>query len=200
MQMKRMIEFQSMLAVCLLGLLVFMPMAAAQSLWSSTEDGTSYSGLFADRKARNVGDVLTVVISEKTTTTASKSNANSKSGSQTLNAGTGIFDFLLAERNVVLVVNAAFSILTDNIHQRIDVYVILFRQLKVVGVVDVRLLELQCTMMANHQHIILGFIVAFNHFANKPLINITAQAAFSGNEYQQLFINWLFLWRTAKVK
>ncbi len=94
--MRRRIKFQSALLGCLLGLAVFMPVAAAQSLWSSTEDGTSYSGLFADRKARNVGDVLTVVISEKTTTTASKSNANSKSGKQTLNAGTGIFAFLAA--------------------------------------------------------------------------------------------------------
>ena len=64
---------------------------SAQSLWS---DG-GY-GLFSDRKARNVGDVLTIVIDETTSTSTSKATANSKSGSQTLNAGSGIFHFLAA--------------------------------------------------------------------------------------------------------
>ena len=74
-----------------------MPVAAtAQSLWSDSAAGAGSAGIFADRKARNVGDILTIVISESPTTSASKSHSNSKSGSQNLNAGTGIFDFLIA--------------------------------------------------------------------------------------------------------
>lgn len=68
--------------------------ASAESLWANS-NGTS-TNLFADRRARNVGDILTIVISESTTTSAKKSMSNSKNGSQTLNAGTGIFSFLAA--------------------------------------------------------------------------------------------------------
>ena len=75
------------------GALFFAPTAFAQSLWADAAEGTSYGG-FADRKAHNVGDTLTIVISEKTTTTQTKSRKNGKSASTTLNAGTGIFDFL----------------------------------------------------------------------------------------------------------
>ena len=75
------------------GALFFAPTVFAQSLWADAAEGTSY-GVFADRKAHNVGDTLTIVISEKTTTTQTKSRKNGKSASTTLNAGTGIFDFL----------------------------------------------------------------------------------------------------------
>ena len=75
------------------GALLLAPTALAQSLWADAVEGTSY-GVFADRKAHNVGDTLTIVISEKTTTTQTKSRKNGKSASMTLNAGTGIFDFL----------------------------------------------------------------------------------------------------------
>ncbi len=68
--------------------------ASAESLWANS-NGASTS-LFADRRARNVGDILTIVISESTTTSAKKNMSNSKNGSQTLNAGTGIFSFLVA--------------------------------------------------------------------------------------------------------
>lgn len=79
--------------ICLL-LAAACPQAAqATSLWS--EDYTSMS-LFADRKARAVGDSLTIVISETSRATRSGSSSNSKSGSNTLAAGTGIFDFLAA--------------------------------------------------------------------------------------------------------
>ncbi len=64
----------------------------AKSLWV---DNGSW-GLFADKKARNVGDILTIIINESTTQTASKSRSNSKSGSTNLSAGTGIFHFLAA--------------------------------------------------------------------------------------------------------
>lgn len=75
------------------GAALLMQPAEARSLWS--DDGMSYN-IFADRKARNVGDILTIVISESTTTSTSKSSSNKKSGSTSLNAGVGIFDFLRA--------------------------------------------------------------------------------------------------------
>jgi len=63
----------------------------ARSLWS--DRGWN---MFADKKARNVGDILTIVINETTTQTASKSRSNSKEGSVNIGAGTGIFSFLKA--------------------------------------------------------------------------------------------------------
>ena len=73
---------------------VFAPMvpASAQSLWS---DRGSY-GIWADHKAHDVGDILTIVISESTTTSATRAHSNSKSGNVSLSAGVGIFDFLKA--------------------------------------------------------------------------------------------------------
>ena len=63
----------------------------ARSLWVDSQ-----WGMFADKKARDVGDILTIIIDESTTQTATKSRSNSKSGSTTLGAGTGIFHFLAA--------------------------------------------------------------------------------------------------------
>ena len=70
--------------------------AQAKSLWS--DDGGSYRArnIFVDRKAREVGDIVTIVISETTTTTATKASSNSKSGNTSIAAGVGIFDFLKA--------------------------------------------------------------------------------------------------------
>ena len=48
----------------------------AKSLW--VDNGMSW---YSDKKARNVGDILTIVISESTTQTATKARNNSKSGS-----------------------------------------------------------------------------------------------------------------------
>ena len=87
---------QLLAAVCLAGTLAGMAPAdvSAQSLWAAEEGvGTS---LFADRKASKVGDILTIIINETTSTSASKTNKNGKSGSQSLSAGTGIFSFLAA--------------------------------------------------------------------------------------------------------
>ena len=64
----------------------------AKSLWV---DGGAMS-MYSDKKARNVGDILTIVISESTTQTATKSRTNSKSGSVSVGSGTGIFDFIKA--------------------------------------------------------------------------------------------------------
>ena len=61
----------------------------AKSLWVDR----SHS-IFADKKARNVGDILTIVISESTTQTATKSRSNEKTASIGLDAGVGIFGFL----------------------------------------------------------------------------------------------------------
>ena len=58
----------------------------AKSLWV---DGGAMS-LYADKKARNVGDILTIVINESTTQTATKARTNSKSGSLNVATGTGI--------------------------------------------------------------------------------------------------------------
>lgn len=83
----------AVLFICLTLVAVWPSAARATSLWS--EDYTSMS-LFADRKARAVGDSLTIVISETSRASRSGSSNNSKSGSNTLSAGTGIFDFLAA--------------------------------------------------------------------------------------------------------
>lgn len=89
-----MIKFNKFLMVLCL---FFLPIIAvvstvqAASLWS--EDYTAMS-LFADRKARAVGDSLTIIINETSKATRSGSSNNSKSGSTNLSAGSGIFDFL----------------------------------------------------------------------------------------------------------
>lgn len=64
----------------------------AKSLW--VDNGAM--SLYADKKARNVGDILTIVINETTTQTATKARRNSKSGSINVSTGTGIFDFIRA--------------------------------------------------------------------------------------------------------
>ena len=63
----------------------------SKSLW--VDNGSSW---YSDKKARNVGDILTIVINETTTQTAAKSRTNSKSGSVSVGTGTGIFDFIKA--------------------------------------------------------------------------------------------------------
>jgi flagellar L-ring protein FlgH len=61
---------------------------SAASLWSDQ------GGLFSDRKARVVGDSLTIIINETTSATRSGTASNSKSGSTNLNAGTGLLTFI----------------------------------------------------------------------------------------------------------
>ncbi|WP_075430301.1 flagellar basal body L-ring protein FlgH [Selenomonas sp. GACV-9] len=88
---KRYKKLAAVLALSLAASGLSLPAASAQSLWADS----SYN-VFADRKARNVGDILTIVISESTSLTATKGSSNSKSGSTSLSAGVGIFDFLKA--------------------------------------------------------------------------------------------------------
>ncbi|SEA02427.1 flagellar basal body L-ring protein FlgH [Selenomonas ruminantium] len=66
----------------------------AQSLWAA--DGGKIRSVFADRKAQDVGDILTIVISESTSISDTRSTSNSKSGKSSVNAGIGIFDFIKA--------------------------------------------------------------------------------------------------------
>jgi flagellar L-ring protein precursor FlgH len=65
--------------------------AGAVSLWSEES-----RNIFSDRRASQVGDIVTIIISETASTSTSKNTSNSKSGSQNLDAGFGIFDFLTA--------------------------------------------------------------------------------------------------------
>ena len=81
------------LVVAMIGALILTGGAVeAKSLWV---DGGAMS-LYADKKARNVGDILTIVINESTTQTATKARTNSKSGGVSVGSGTGIFDFIKA--------------------------------------------------------------------------------------------------------
>ena len=67
-------------------LALFQPTPAdAESLWGSNQR----SNIFQDVKARNVGDVLTVVISETSNATRSGRADNSKRASVDVSAGTG---------------------------------------------------------------------------------------------------------------
>ena len=66
---------------------------SAKSLWSNG-DGHTENLYFSDNKARNVGDILTIIISETATTSATRSSSNSKSGNVNMQAGLGVFDFL----------------------------------------------------------------------------------------------------------
>lgn len=82
------------LAVLMACSVAMAPVAGAQSLWGG-DRGNDW-GIFGDRKAHDVGDILTIVISERTTLAAQKSTTNEKSGNQNLGAGVGIFDFIRA--------------------------------------------------------------------------------------------------------
>ncbi|MBP2632380.1 MAG: flagellar L-ring protein [Firmicutes bacterium] len=87
--LKKIVAVAMMCCVVMVGLISNV---GATSLWS---DDSSLN-LFADRKARAVGDSLTIIISESSSASRTADGSNSKSGSNTLSAGTGIFDFLAA--------------------------------------------------------------------------------------------------------
>ncbi len=65
-----------------------MSTGETKSLWRDR------NSMFADKKARDVGDILTIVISESTTQTAAKSRSNSKSASIGFDGGVGFLRFL----------------------------------------------------------------------------------------------------------
>lgn len=53
------------------------------------------NNMFADRKGHDVGDIVTILISETTSTSTNKSTTNGKSGEQEITAGTGILRMLM---------------------------------------------------------------------------------------------------------
>lgn len=80
-------------SVCIvLGFLCFLlptiPSASAMSLWG--EAGANIN-MYGDRKARAVGDTVTVIISETSSANRVGKAANTKTTSTSMNAGTGIF-------------------------------------------------------------------------------------------------------------
>ena len=77
-----------MTLVVAMGLLIPLQPAQATSLWSDQ------ASMFGDRKARAVGDSLTIIINESTSASRSGNSSNSKSGSTTMNAGTGLLTFV----------------------------------------------------------------------------------------------------------
>lgn len=82
------------MAVVCLGLVLLgqsaMPVTA-QSLWS---DSGAASNMFADHKAHAVGDSITILISETSTSSRTGSSSNKKSGSTDVTAGTGLLTFI----------------------------------------------------------------------------------------------------------
>ncbi|MFC2393027.1 MAG: flagellar basal body L-ring protein FlgH, partial [Rothia aeria] len=64
------------------------PAVSAESLWKNPS-GYPTRNVFADHRAMNVGDIVTIIISETTTTSATRSSANEKSGSVSIGAGVG---------------------------------------------------------------------------------------------------------------
>lgn len=76
-------------AAMLLGLAAI---CSAQSLYSP--DGTLGTSLFADVKARDVGDIVTIVIYEDARASSSTSKTTGKSAEAGIEAGTGWFSFV----------------------------------------------------------------------------------------------------------
>ena len=81
------------LSVILMGVSVLSPIqiAGATSLWSDT---APTSVIFGDQRARAVGDILTVVVSETSTVARSGASSNTKSASGSTAQGTGLLGFL----------------------------------------------------------------------------------------------------------
>lgn len=67
-------------------LVTVMPAATATSLWS---DNGSSATMFADRKARNIGDTITIIIEEETSAENSAGTSTKKDSSLSMGAGTG---------------------------------------------------------------------------------------------------------------
>lgn len=86
------------IAGCVLAVAITVVSAGVQPAVSSAmslyDDGGR--NIFADRKACQVGDIITIIINESSSTSTTKNSSNSKSGNQSLSAGTGVFHFLAA--------------------------------------------------------------------------------------------------------
>ncbi|MDR3592274.1 MAG: flagellar basal body L-ring protein FlgH [Negativicutes bacterium] len=89
------VNLRSIMVLVIAVFLLVQPLAgvtAAASLWSDSGPGAS---LFADHRARAVGDILTIVINENFSASKSGDAKNSKDTSNSLDAGTGIFRGLM---------------------------------------------------------------------------------------------------------
>ncbi len=75
------------IAVSLVVLFSVFP-ASGQSLW---QDGTNYIG---DERPARVGDIVTVVVNEKTTTKDEAKTETTKDGKANVSEGSGILDFI----------------------------------------------------------------------------------------------------------
>ncbi len=64
---------------------------AAESLWNEQSPAAN---MYSDRKARTVGDILTILISETSTATRTGKTSNSKTASANMSASTGLFSQL----------------------------------------------------------------------------------------------------------
>lgn len=82
-----------------LALLVMVGVAVssvgARSLWPGADDGKpERRNLISDSKAQKVGDVLTIVISERTETTVQAKTSNGQDASTGVEAGKGLLSFI----------------------------------------------------------------------------------------------------------
>ena len=80
---------RKVITMTLLLLLAIAPVGDAASLWT---DG----GLFNDRKARAVGDIITIIISESSSAKRTGDTKNEKSANLNMPDGTGKLDFIPA--------------------------------------------------------------------------------------------------------
>ena len=79
----------------------FSPVLPAAIIEKTVADGSIYSGgindgLFGDRKAYRVGDIITIILREKTLSQKSASNVTSRKANNTAVAGIGLGDATLA--------------------------------------------------------------------------------------------------------
>jgi len=67
-------------------LLAAMPTVTATSLWSDTGSAAT---MFSDRKARNVGDTITIIVEEQTSAENTADTSTKKDSSVNMGAGSG---------------------------------------------------------------------------------------------------------------
>lgn len=63
---------------------LYLPTTSAESLWSNQS-----SSLFSDKRASQIGDIITIIISESSSATRTGSASNSKDSNMNVGAGTG---------------------------------------------------------------------------------------------------------------
>lgn len=80
----------TLLIVCML-MVVLSQMAVAKSLW--TEEGF-FASLLSDRRAQNIGDLVTIVIVEKANASQQATTSTDKSSGVNAGPGLGLLDFI----------------------------------------------------------------------------------------------------------